>query len=204
MSIYVGLCPCCGKDIGFDPKAEEYVCIHCGAKLKTAALKGEPAGGAPNAGDAPGAEAAENAEGELTDEQVTKELIRKAGFKSDLKKVEKQIDELRGKRTGYESRLKALRSLTVIGIVLAAAAAAIVAIFADNSGDGPDLSLIIAGIMAAAALFTLILSEVRRRDVKKQRARLEENILVKKQERDILIGRLNKINKRLHIHGGGK
>ncbi|MBR6428193.1 MAG: TFIIB-type zinc ribbon-containing protein [Clostridia bacterium] len=198
MSVFAGICPCCGKDIGFDPGSSEYTCVHCGAVLKTAALKGErvgvPADGSSGA----------NHEDQPDDEQITRELIRKAGFKTELKKAEKELGDLRARRPAFEKRLKALRSLTAIGIVLAAAAAAVVAIFADSSGDGPDTSLIAAGVIAAAGVFMLILAEVRRREIKKDRAKLEDTILIKKQERDILIGRLNKINKKLHIHHGDK
>ncbi len=198
MSVFAGICPCCGKDIGFDPDSTEYTCAHCGAVLKTAALKGERVGAPSDASpDGDGRE-------QLDDEQITRELIRKAGFKTELKRAEKELDDLRARRPAYEKRLNALRSLTAVGVVLAAAAAAVVAIFADAGGEGPDASLITAGVLAAAGVFMLIIAEARRREIKKDRAKLEESILIKKQERDILIGRLNKINKKLHIHHGDK
>ncbi|MBO6061123.1 MAG: TFIIB-type zinc ribbon-containing protein [Clostridia bacterium] len=199
MGVFAAVCPCCGKDIGFDDKAAEYVCIYCGAKLRTSALNKVPVGKAAKEAE-PGPK--REGEEELTDEEVTKELIRKVEYKDDLRKVEKQIEELRTKRPKFESRLKTMKSLAWVGVGFAAAAAVVVVVFADENREGIDASLIVAAVLAAIGLFTIILAAIRRADLKKQQARLEESILEKKQKRDILIGRLNKINKRLHIHHG--
>ncbi|MBQ1520135.1 MAG: TFIIB-type zinc ribbon-containing protein [Clostridia bacterium] len=227
MSILAAKCPCCGRDIGIEENTEEYTCVFCGTKLKVAALKTTPVeeadkqSGAAEVKDAPvNGEHKSSAGGEngrhgrhhsrhesvsskeinapeLTREEIEEELKRKAEFKEELHSALHQINELRARRPKLEARLRTVTTLGIVGAILAVVAGGGMFFFADGESD---MLLIVSGVLAVLALAMLITSGIRRKDVKKQQSRLEESILEKKQKRDILIGRLNKINKTLHIH----
>ena len=138
------------------------------------------------------------AEPELTEEEIRVQLMRKAEFKQELRDVVKEIDTLRSRRTRYTDQLKLCKYLMIVGLVLVAAAAAIMILLSDN--ESFEYRFVVAGACAGLGVLTLILSEVKKNGVKKQQKKLETNIDEKKDKRDILIGRLNKINMRLHIH----
>ena len=224
MSILAAKCPCCGRDIGFDENTQEYTCVFCGAQLKVSALKTQAVEPVVKKSDAPvkeekkpkqadpaqfskrrhrevrTADDIDPAEVGMTREEIEEQLKRKAEYKEELHAVVKQIDEFRARRPKLEAKRKTVTTLGGVGIGLAVAAAVAIMLFADGESELSDALLVISGIVAAVAVFMLILSAVRRRDIKKQQSRLEETILEKKQKRDVLIGRLNKINKALHIH----
>lgn len=226
MGILAAKCPCCGRDIGFEENTTDYTCVFCGAELKVSALKTQAVEPTVKKSDAPVKEEKEEkkpkpdpaqfskrrhrevrtaddidpAEVGMTREQIEEQLQRKAEYKEELHAVVKQIDEFRARRPKLEAKRKTVTTLGGVGIGLAVAAAVAIMLFADGESDLSDVLLVISGIVAAVAVFMLILSAVRRRDIKKQQSRLEETILEKKQKRDVLIGRLNKINKALHIH----
>lgn len=224
MSILAAKCPCCGRDIGFEDNTEEYTCVFCGTQLQVSALKTQlVANGAASAkAEAPKKDPAPRTEKQkkhyllskdvhsaddidpkevgLTREEIEEQLKRKAEYKEELHSVVRQIDEFRARRPKLEARRKTVSTLTGIGVGLAVAAAAALALFVDGDGEYNDLILIACGVIAVVALVMLITSAIQRSDVKKQQSRLEETIIEKKQKRDVLIGRLNKINKTLHIH----
>lgn len=135
---------------------------------------------------------------ELSEEEVKHQLERKAEFKKELHEEVKQLDELRAKRPKLEAKVKAANLLSIMGIVLTALSAVGIMITVD-SGDNSQ-GFIISLALAGVALFMLITSLIRKRDIKSQQSKLEASIREKKEKRDILIGRLNKINKMLHIH----
>lgn len=137
-------------------------------------------------------------EKELTEEEIRIQLMRKAEFKQELRETVKEIDDMRAKRERFTSQLKTCNLLMTIGLVFIALAAAIMVLFDSNGED--KTRFIIAGSLTALGLFTLIISEVRRNSIKKQSKNNEKVISEKKEKRDVLIGRLNKINKQLHIH----
>ena len=151
---------------------------------------------------APKAEPAkpEKTEPELTEEEIRVQLMRKTEFKQELREVVKEIDTLRSRRERFTTQLKTCRVLMIMGLVLIGAAAAVVILFGNNE-ELPS-RFIVAGALAALGLVALILSEVKKNGVKKEQKKHEHTIEEKKEKRDILIGRLNKINKRLHIHDG--
>ena len=219
MSILAAKCPCCGRDIGIQENTEEYSCVFCGAKLKVSALKTEliekreavkeepkpeKHAGESRASHGEKEHAGHGADApELSQEEIDRQLKRKAEFKEELHSAVRQIDELRQRRPKLEAKLRTINTLGIIGAILAVAAGAAIVLFAEGSaeeGSGNTMALIVAGGIALVSLFMLILSFIRRSDIKKQRKRLEDSIIEKKQKRDILIGRLNKINKMLHIH----
>ena len=136
---------------------------------------------------------------ELTQEEIDEQLKRKAEYKEELHSALHQINELRARRPKLDARLRAVVTLGVVGVVLAVFAA-ICIVFSATRGEGGDVMLIVSCAVALVALAMLITSAIRRNDIKKQKSRLEESIIEKKQKRDVLIGRLNKINKTLHIH----
>lgn len=137
-------------------------------------------------------------EPELTEEEIRTQLMRKTEFKQELRDTVKEIDTLRSRRERFTLQLKSCKWLMAVGLVLIALSAAVMMLFGNNE----ELShrFIIAGALASLGIIALILSEVKKNGVKKQQKELEKNIEEKKEKRDILIGRLNKINKRLHIH----
>ena len=135
---------------------------------------------------------------ELSEEEVKHQLERKAEFKKELHEAVKQLDDLRAKRPKLEAKVKAANLLSIMGIVLTALSAVGIMITVD-SGDNSQ-GFIISLALAGVALFMLITSLIRKRDIKSQQSKLEASIREKKEKRDILIGRLNKINKMLHIH----
>ncbi len=225
MSIVAAKCPVCGRDIGFDEKAEEYVCIFCGAKLMTSALKKERLAGreekprpavrrgivrsedekpkAEPPKDDPRETAPEKPkaeEPELTEEEVKRELERKAGFKQELHDVVKEIDELRAKRTPLESRGKTAKTMSIIGVVIIGAALIALFLLIDNPSIPRSYVIIGGAIAACLGIFTVIFSLMKKKEAASARKKLETRISEKKQKRDVLIGRLNKINKKLHIH----
>lgn len=163
-------------------------------KAETASAKPEPA-----KAEAPAKPAEpEKKEPELTEEEIRVQLMRKAEFKQELRDVVKEIDTLRSRRERFTSQLSVCRTLMIIGLVFIAAAVAVIVFL----GEKLDYSLLLAGGLAALGVFTLILSEIKKNSVKKQQKKHEQTIEEKKEKRDILIGRLNKINKHLHIHDG--
>ena len=137
---------------------------------------------------------------ELTEEEIRAQLMRKAEFKQELRDVVKEIDTLRSRRERFTSELKVCRTLMIVGLVFIAAAALVIILFGNN--EEVTYRFVIAAALAGLGVFTLILSEVKKNSVKKQQKKHEQTIEEKKEKRDILIGRLNKINKRLHIHDG--
>lgn len=139
-------------------------------------------------------------EPELTEEEVRAQLMRKTEFKQELRDVVKEIDNLRSRREHFTSQLKTCKTLMIIGLVLIALAAAVMVLPSGMIQD--NTRLMAAAVLAALGLAILIISESKKNGVKKQQKKLEENISEKKEKRDILIGRLNKINMRLHIHSG--
>ena len=141
---------------------------------------------------------AKQPEPELTEEEIRVQLMRKAEFKQELRDVVKEIDTLRSRRERFTYQLKTCRVLMTIGLVFIAAAAAVMIVFGNN--EEMTRRFVIAGALAALGLLSLILSEVKKNGVKKQQKKHERTIEEKKEKRDVLIGRLNKINKRLHIH----
>ena len=226
MSVLAAKCPCCGRDIGFEESVEEYTCVFCGAELKVSALKTEHLDPAQKK-EEPGARQAKEepkpdpdmfshrhhhhrevrtaddidpAEVGLTREEIEEHLKRKAEYKEELHAVVDQIDEFRARRPKLKARSKTVSTLSGVGIGLAVASAIAILLFADGESELNDVLLVVSGITAAVAVFMLVLSFIRRNDIKKQQSRLEETILEKKQKRDVLIGRINKINKTLHIH----
>ena len=143
-----------------------------------------------------------NEEPELTEEEIRVQLMRKAEFKQELRDVVKEIDSLRARRGHFTSQLKVCKTLMIIGLVFVGLAAGVMLIPAGIIEE--NARFIAAGALAAIGVAILIFSETKKNGVKKQQKKLEENISDKKENRDILIGRLNKINKRLHIHSDGE
>lgn len=135
---------------------------------------------------------------ELTEEEIAEELKRKAEFKDELHTTVHQINDLRARRPKLQTKLRTISTLGIVGAILAVGAGLAIFLFAEGDSEN-TLLMIISGVVALIALAMLITSAVRRGEIKKQQSRLEESILEKKQKRDILIGRLNKINKTLHI-----
>lgn len=218
MSVYAAKCPCCGRDIGFEEGAEECTCIFCGAKLLTSALSKELVRSdehekepekapekepeeAPETAPVP-KEKAEEAEKdpELTPEEIAQELDRKVEFKAELHRVVRQIDELREKRSVYKAQIKSSGISIGVGAGLIAAAPLLMLFFYDREKGftgGMTTWAIAAGVVG---LVVLAIGIARRRDARNGQNKLEATIRDKKDKRDILIGRLNKINKKLHIH----
>lgn len=215
-------CPLCGNQFVIQNSMRECFCTSCGAKLLTAALVKEPAevsvreepaeAEAPREDerhDTPVAEAPaasekhSSVEGinapELTEEEIAEELERKAKYKAELKHTVKRIDELRARRSVFSSQKDTARVIISVGAVSIAAAAAVLLIFRGSDGGVTLLSGLIGGALGLVGAAMVILGSARMGDIKKQRARLEESIQEHKQKRDVLIGRLNRINKRLHI-----
>ena len=212
-------CPLCGKQFVIQSGMRECFCTSCGAKLITDALvkepvevpdHGEPVKEDAPAHDAPAHEAHEEKEEhhsveginapELTEEEIAEELERKAKYKAELKHTVKRIDELRARRSVFSSQKDVARVLISVGAVSVAAAAAVLLIFRGSDGGVTLLSGLIGGALGLVGVVMVIVGSARMGDLKKQRARLEESIREHKQKRDVLIGRLNRINKRLHIH----
>lgn len=222
MSIVAAKCPVCGRDIGFDEKAEEYTCIFCGSKLMTSALKKEHLSNRPDRErppvrreiirssdekpkeqphEKPQAPAPEHApESELTEEEIKHELERKAGFKQELHDVVKEIDELRAKRAPLENRVKTAKTMSIVGVVIIGAALIGLFLLIDNPSIQRSYVILGGALAGGIGIFTVIFSLVRKKESSSARKKLENRISEKKQKRDILIGRLNKINKKLHIH----
>ena len=233
MSVLAAKCPCCGRDIGIQENSEEYTCVFCGTSLKVAALKTEridtpetrheeAQASPPEANEEPSGSLEESGEGqgerasdihgksrggvnapELSEEEIEHQLKRKAEFKEELHSALHQIDELRARRPKLEARLRTVKTLGLIGAIVAVLAGAAIFLLVDGSSEeAPSNRLILIAAAGAAvlALVMLITAAIRIRDINKQKSRLEESIIEKKQKRDILIGRLNKINKMLHIH----
>ena len=217
-------CPLCGNKFVIQSGMRECFCTSCGAKLLTGALVKEPAEvpdheepvkeeapahDAP-AHEAPAHEAHEEKEEhhsvdginapELTEEEIAEELERKAKYKAELKHTVKRIDELRARRSVFSSQKDVARVIVSVGAVSVAAAAAVLLIFRGSDGGVTLLSGLIGGALGLVGVVMVIVGSARMGDLKKQRARLEESIQEHKQKRDVLIGRLNRINKRLHIH----
>lgn len=187
MELLSATCPLCGEEISFEAGLAECLCSHCGTKLLTSALVSQHAAEP---------ESAEYGEGELTEEEIAHELERKAGFKEELWATVKQIDELRDRREVFNAKRKTAKRLSFVALCVVAFA--VVVLLAP--GEDSLFSFVAAGLLAAVALVMLIVSAVTRSDVIKQQKKLESTIRDKKEKRDILIGRLNKINRKLHIH----
>jgi hypothetical protein len=180
-------CPLCGEEISFEAGVNECHCVHCGSKLLTSALISERV-------ETPGENG--DSEPQLTEEEKAYELERKARFKEELHAAVKQIDELHDRRKVFKTRRKTAKAL--VGVGLACILFALLVLF--TPGEDSLFSFVAAGILGAVAVVILIVSAATRSDVIKQEEKLEKTIAAKKEERDILIGRLNKINKKLHIH----
>ncbi len=221
MSIVAAKCPCCGRDIGFEENTAEYTCIFCGARLRTSALRSEVLSGGNASSPRPAAEtearphthsqekpreqsgeSSERAEREqesLSEEETALQLKRKAEFKEELKKIVKQIDDMRSRKHKLQAKLK-----TAKGLISGGMGAAVIGIFLlvlfinEHSTFGIIASIVIFMIGG----FTLVYSSLRGRETKEELKTLEKSIGEKKEKRDVLIGRLNKINKRLNITHG--
>lgn len=200
MSILSARCPCCGSGISFEESLSEYICPSCGSKLITAALNREKAVSSEQKPEPPEQKIEPpRQEAELTEAEKAHQLERKAAFKKELHETVKHIDELRERREVYKSQLKTTKQLSIIGIALALIAAAVL-LFPSKDDEKGIFAFAVAGVIAVVALFMLIASALRKKDVHKQQKKLEATIREKKDKRDVLIGRLNKINKQLHIH----
>ncbi len=145
---------------------------------------------------------AEQGEKPLTDEEVREQLMRKAGFKQELRAVVKEIDVLRGRRKRYESGIKLSKLITLSGVILMLIACVLAfSMLNDDLTVKANLyPLIIAAVLLMGGVGLTILAEVRKKGIAKQQKKLEDSIADKKGKRDTLIGRLNKINHVLHIH----
>lgn len=200
-------CPLCGNKMNIRSSMRECYCSACGTKLITAALNKEPAEEKEKPAAVKEPRFVETHETvseinapELTPDQIAEELDRKAKFKAELKHTVHRIDELRSRRRVYSSQKNVARILISVGAVCVAAAAAVMLLFRDPNGGVPLLTAMMTGALALVGIVTVIVGAARMGEVKKQRARLEESIREHKEKRDVLIGRLNKINKTLHIH----
>ena len=208
-------CPLCGNKMHIESSMRECWCVACGTKLITAALNKEPAGD--RGGEEPPAKErrakpkfthfveAEETEAEinapeLTQEEISAELEKKAQFKQELKHTVRRIDELRSRRKVYSSQKDVARILISVGAVSIVGAAAVMLLFRGPNGNVPLLTALITAALALLGVVSVIVGAARMGEVKRQRARLEESIREHKEKRDVLIGRLNKINKKLHIH----
>lgn len=227
MSIVAAKCPVCGRDIGFEEGAEEYTCIFCGSKLILSALKTEhiEAGPAPKPAkvtakppvkdeapaqekprapipEIPRFESERTSEPELTEEEIKAELERKVGFKEELRAVVKEIDELRAKRDPLKARLKTVKSVSWMGgALLVFDILAVLLLYKEENANNYSNYVLAGGVFVGLiAGFMFFYSAARKRGILKAQKKLEDSISDKKQKRDVLIGRLNKINRRLHIH----
>lgn len=216
MSIVAAKCPCCGRDIGFEENTAEYTCIFCGARLHTSALKSEVLNNGAEASPArpaavqqkPAQQAGqtkpaapvrkEQPASGLSEEEKALQLKRKAELKDELKKVVKQIDEMRARRPKLEGRVKTAKGLMSGGIAVAVAAVFIFLLCVGEGGSNSTLGIVASIIAAIVAVATLVIASVRGREMKEELKRLEKNISEKKEKREVLIGRLNKISKRLN------
>ena len=205
-------CPLCGHKMNIESIMRECWCVACGTKLITAALNKEPVanGGAAYAEkpaetdphgfiEAPETTNEINAP-ELSPEEIAEELDRKAKYKAELKHTVKRIDELRARRHVFRKQKDVARILISAGAVSLAAAGAVMLLFRGPEGGVPLLTALITAALALVGLVMVIVGAARMGDAKKQQSRLEESIKEHKSKRDVLIGRLNKINKKLHIH----
>ena len=229
MSIITAKCPCCGRDIGFDKNAAEYTCIFCGARLRTSALKseevyrpGEAVSARPQregqgkaapvqAAAQPAAQPAvprqntapvKPAEG-VTEEERSLQLKRKAEFKAELKKTVKQIDDMRERKPKLSKILTTTKSFMIGGAALAVAAVFFILVCIGGAIENPTFGIVASALALAVGFVMMILSAKRGRETKEEIKRLEKNISERKEKRDVLIGRLNKINERLGIHHEG-
>lgn len=221
MSIVAAKCPVCGRDIGFEESAAEYECIFCGAKLMTSALKKERLDNRARAerpavrrevkrsSDEKPPEAPEKkppeepkaaSEPELTEEEIKHELERKAGFKQELHDVAKEIDDLRKKRAPLENRVKTAKLMSIIGAVTIGAAVIALFLLIDSAAVQKGYVILGGALLGGIGIFMMVFSLMRNKEALAARKKLETRISEKKQKRDVLIGRLNKINKKLHIH----
>ena len=224
MSIVAAKCPVCGRDNGFEENAEEYTCIFCGSKLITSALKREHVNNdksvkpdkkpedlfsgkhviTPPKDDESKPVPEKKNEPELTEEEIKHELERKAGFKEELREAVKQIDDLRAKRDPLKKKLKTLKNMSIIGLI--GLGAAVIGAFVLLDGNRIDSKYVILGAVVLGLIFgfMLVFSQIRRKETEKEQKRLEKAISEKKQKRDVLEGRIIKINKKLHIHHDDK
>ena len=222
MSMVAAKCPVCGRDIAFDENIAEYTCVFCEAKLKTAALKSEQIGGRRNdpfekpvapvrnpvrppaiRDDEPKHETkheAKSSEPELSEEEKKHELEKKAGYKQELRDVNKQIDDLRAKRDPLKNQLKNTKFMTVAGVVVAGVVLLAAIFLMDDGRLNQNVILMGAVIVGVIAIFMIVFSLIRKSETEKAQKKLEKTITEKKKKRDDLIGRLNHINKKLHIH----
>lgn len=191
LSTLYAKCPCCGAEIGFGADDAEVVCSACKTKLIASALHAEQA--------EEKKEPVHEHEEELSPEERERELKRKAEFKEELKALVRRIDELHERRPVLEKQRKSMRGLTIAGVAAALIAALILFSEKPTSRD-VTFVFIVSTAIAAVGLVMLILSAIRRAEIIKQQEKLEAEMKVKKEKRDILIGRLNKINSRLHEH----
>lgn len=193
MSNLMAKCPCCGGQIAFDSNADEVTCPACKAELIAAALNAAEE----SAHTYPHSELHEHPP--LTEEEREHELKRKEEFKQELKETVKRIDELHERRPVLEKQRKSIRGLAAAGVI-----AALISLLLFISERAPTrevtVTFVIACVVVAVALLMLILSFVRRARIIKQQDKLEAEMKARKEKRDILIGRLNKINSRLHKH----
>lgn len=222
MSMVAAKCPVCGRDIAFDESIAEYTCVFCGAKLKTSALKSEHlGGGSTDPFDKPVAPArnpvrppaikddeprretkheTRSSEPELSEEEKNRELEKKAGYKQELRDVNKQIDELRAKRDPLKNQLKNSKFMTVAGVIVAGVVLLAAMFLMDDGRLNQNVILMGAVIIGVIAIFMIVFSLIRKSETEKAQKKLEKTITEKKKKRDDLIGRLNYINKKLHIH----
>lgn len=230
MAILAAKCPCCGRDIGIEENTEEYTCVFCGTKLKVSALKTElldapsqeddPSSdsrrgsrhGSHRSSHRSSHHSSHHSSGdgshhshhhseetrELTEEEKEEQLKLKAEYKEELKESMHQLNELRAKRPPLEKKQKMARAFLWAGAGFASLALAAAGWFVYRRMIG--IPLYAAAGAAAIGLAVLITAYVKLRGVKKEKSALDQDILEKKQKRDILVGRLNKINRLLHIH----
>lgn len=139
-------------------------------------------------------------ERELTEEEVKEYLEKKTRAKAELHDVVKEIDSLREKRDPLKERLKTTKNMTLYGCIGAGAVILAMIIFYDISAQNNVYVMLGGLVLGATAIFMIVLSWIRRKEIKTSQKRLEKTIGEKKDKRDTLIARLNRINKKLHIH----
>ena len=92
-----------------------------------------------------------------------------------------------------------MRGLTVAGVA-AAVVAGLLLVTEKPQTEDVTFVFVLAVAILVVAVAMLVLSAIRRGEIIKQQDKLEAEMKEKKEKRDILIGRLNKIESRLHEH----
>jgi hypothetical protein len=194
MSTVKAICPCCAAELSFGMDEAEVVCGACKTKLITSALQASERDEHPSEKPEP-----EHEEHELTPEEREHQLKRKAVFKEELKAAVQRIDELHERRPVLEKQRRSMRGLTVAGVA-AAVVAGLLLVTEKPQTEDVTFVFVLAVAILVVAVAMLVLSAIRRGEIIKQQDKLEAEMKEKKEKRDILIGRLNKIESRLHEH----